>query len=815
MRRADGPASSGLSSPGGEQMKQQSAAFGRCVAMALAAVALHAAPALAKGLLPVRVDTVHGRILLTLPPPNQHGIYGRYLYATSLQTGLGSAAITLDRGLDGRTQLLEFRRIGTHVAIAFENTRFRAGGGSPAVRAGVRESFPSDVVWMRRPVTFKPGGSVVIDIASFLTQDVMHLASQLDAGGGAPFKLDAALSSPLLRSVQDFPDNVAFATLETFASAAPGAAVRGVAPDAHKVSFVVRSSLIKLPPPGYTPHPYDIRAGGEPIGVYDYTTPLGERVFHEYATRLRLQKIHPNRARSRVRKPIVYYIDRAAPPQIRAALLRGVRYWAKAFNAAGFIDAFQVKLLPRGVSPNDVRYNVVFWDDRLTRSWSYGQRIVDPRTGEIIRGVAVLGSLRTRQDIRIFHALVGTTYDNTGGPDDPVRVTLMRLSQLAAHEVGHTLGFSHNFAASTQHRASVMDYPGPRILLKDGRIDLSRAYATGLGSWDMFTVKWLYSTPPPGVSLAHYDSGLADAMVASGTRYITDIDARSPGSPTPWASLWDDGPEPVAALRHMMAVRRVALEDFGTRVLLPNEPLADLRREFVLVWLLQRYEAVAAAKLVGGVDYNYAINGHPHPLARPVGAQEQNSAIDALLATLSTRALTVPPRLLMELSYGIHGANNPQFNQEVLANAGGAVFDPLVAADVAAQVTLNALLAPSRLTRVYEQHIADPRLPGLEDLLGRLLAATVGAEHNAVGRRIAYRTLMTLARTERDRRTSPDVAALINDRLRRIATRFAAARGDTPNAAWQRGLAQVLTHPALLRAQLKYATPRIPPGMPF
>ncbi len=797
------------------QMRLQVAAFSRVVGIVLVVAALSMAPASAQGLLPVHVDTVQGRILLTLPPPDPQGIYGRYLYATSLQTGLGSAAITLDRGLDGRTELLDFRRVGTEVAIAFENPRFRAVGGTASEQRGVRESFPIDVVWMSRPVSTKPDGSVVIDIAPFLTQDVMHLARQLDSGGGAPFKLVPALSAPLLRSVQDFPDNIVFAALETFESSDPGAAVRSVAPDPHKVSFVVHSSLIRLPPPGYTPHPYDIRAGGEPIEVYDYTTPLGQRVFHEYATRFRLQKIHPGRARSRVRKPIVYYIDRAAPPQIRAALLRGVRYWAKAFAAAGYIDAFQVKVLPRGVSPNDVRYNVVFWDDRLTRSWSYGQRIVDPRTGEIIRGVAVLGSLRARQDMRIFHALVGTKYDNTGGPDDPVRATLLRLSQLAAHEVGHTLGFSHNFAGSTQHRSSVMDYPGPRILLKDGRIDLSHAYATGLGSWDMFTVKWLYGAPPPGESLRHYDSALADAMVASGARYITDTDARSPGSPTPWASLWDDGPDPVAALKHMMAVRRVALDDFGPRVLLPNEPLADLRREFVLVWLLQRYEAVAAAKLVGGVDYSYAINGHAHPPARPVDAREQNAAIDALLETLSTRELTVPHRLLMELSYGIHGADNPQFNQEVLANAGGAVFDPLVAADVAAQVTLNALLAPSRLTRVYEQHLADPHLPGLDDLLGRLLAATVGAEHDAVGRRIAYRTLMTLARTARDRRTSPDVAALINDRLRRIAVRFAAAGGDTVNAAWERSMAQLLTHPAMLRTELKYRTPRIPPGMPF
>ncbi len=781
----------------------------------LLAAAAHAQPGRQGALLPVHVDEARGRILLTLPPPARDGVYGRYLYATSLQTGLGSPEITLDRGLLGRTQLLAFRRFGTRVAVVFENPRFRATGGTPAERRGVAHSFAFDVAWMTTPISRLADGAVVIDIAPFLTRDAMHLAAQLDKGGGRRFALVPALSAPELRHIEVFPDNIDFASVETFASPSPGKEIREIAPDRDEVSFVVHHSLIRLPPPGYRPRAYDIRAGGEPIGVYDYDAPLSGHVFRELVTRFRLQKIHPGAAPSRVKKPIVYYVDSAAPEPIRAALLRGVRYWTKAFDAAGFIDAFQVRVLPKGANPLDVRYNVVLWDDRLTRGWSYGQRVVDPRTGEIVRGVVVLGSLRARQDMHIFQALVGTKEDNTGGPNDPVRVTLSRLSQLAAHEVGHTLGFSHNFAASTQGRASVMDYPGPRILLENGKIDLAHAYAGGLGSWDMFTVSWLYGEPPPGVNPARYASAKADAMVASGARYITDIDSRSPGSPTPWASMWDDGPDPVAALTHMMKVRRVALADFGPEALTPDEPLADLRRDFVPIWLLQRYEVVAAAKTVGGVDYDYAIKDHAHATAAPVPAAEQNAAIAALLETLSEPELTVPKPLLYELCYGIHGVDNPQFDREVLANAGGAVFDPLVAADVGAQVTLNALLNPSRLTRVYEQHVADPSLPGLEDLLDRLLAATAGAEHDAVTRRIAYRTLMTLERTALDPRTSPDVAALVSDRVLGVADEFAAASGNGADAAWKRSVAHVLTDKPLFESQLAHMTPVIPPGMPF
>ncbi|MDE2306084.1 MAG: zinc-dependent metalloprotease [Gammaproteobacteria bacterium] len=774
------------------------------------------APALAEqALLPVHVDLAGGRILLTLPPPDGDGVYGRFLYAASMQTGLGSAAVTLDRGLIGGTQLVDFRRVGTKVAVAFENPRFRAQGGTAAERRGVSESFPTDVVWMSTPVSTTPAGGVVIDLAPFLAQDSMHVAEQLGTAGGAPFKLVPALSTAMLRAVQAFPDNIEFAALQTFQSSNAAKAVREVSPDPDEVSFVIHSTLIRLPPPGYTPLPYDIRAGGEPIQIYDYTAPLGRRVEREFATRFRLQKIHPDRARSRVRKPIVVYVDNAAPPQIQQALIRGVKLWTKAFEDAGFIDAFQVKVLPEGVSPYDVRYNVVFWDDRLTRSWSYGERIVDPRTGEIVRGVAVLGSLRTRQDIHIFHALVGTKNDDTGGPNDPVRVTLARLTQLAAHEVGHTLGFSHNFAASTQDRASVMDYPGPRIRLTHGRIDLSQAYSPSLGRWDLFAVNWLYGEPPPGESPERDASAKADAMMASGARYITDIDSRAEDSPTPWATLWDDGPDPVAGLEQIMRVRNVALNRFDDGVLRPNEPLADLRREFVLVWLLHRYEVVAAAKLIGGVDYDYAINGHAHPPAKPVDAQRQMAALSALLRTLDTSVLTVPRRLLADLSYGIHGADNRQYDQEVLEGAGAAVFDPLVAADVGAQVTLNALLAPTRLTRVYEQHLSDPSLPSLPDLLDRLLATTLNGEHDAVGRRVAYRTLMSLERATYAPGTSPDVAALIEDRLRRVAVRLGATRGDDADAAWRRSMAHLIGDPKLLKRQIAQMTPAIPPGMPF
>ena len=314
--------------------------------------------------------------------------------------------------------------------------------------------------------------------------------------------------------------------------------------------------------------------------------------------------------------------NRSSPPTpepIRSALLEGIGWWTDAYDAAGFIDAFRVEMLPEGADPLDVRYNMVNWVDRATRGWAYGQQIVDPRTGEIVKGMVVLGSLRARQDIQIFQALVGAAELNSGGPNDPVKVALDRLAQLGAHEVGHTLGFAHNFAASTQDRASVMDYPPPRIGLAEGKPDLSDAYAKGIGVWDVATVRWLYA-----------DAGEREtAEAAARYRFVQDDNARAADTAQVWGGLWDDGADPTAELNRLMAVRAAALSRFGLDALSPAEPVANLRRRFVPLWLLHRYQLVAAAKAIGGVEFAYSVKGDGREAASPVAAAQQRAALDA------------------------------------------------------------------------------------------------------------------------------------------------------------------------------------------
>lgn len=774
------------------------------------------------GLLPVYVDKARGRVLITLPAPDKDGISGRFLYLTALRTGLGSAPVGLDRAKVGETQILVFRRVGPKVFAEYENPRFRAVDAPEPEQEAARGSFAYSTVWAGDVAAVTPDGGVLVDISKFLTRDVMDAADMFKDAGEKGYRLASDLSFADAGATKVFPENLEFEARLTFASDTPGAEVANIAPDPKLVTLVVRHSFVKLPEPGYVPRRFDPRVGGFSTMVVDYGAPLGQDVVYRLADRFRLEKIDPTAARSRVKKPIVFYVDRAAPEPIRNALVEGAGWWAKAFDAAGFVDAFKVEVMPEGADPLDVRYNVINWIDRATRGWSYGQAIIDPRTGEIIKGSVLLGSLRVRQDMLIFEGLVGAAKDGTGGPNDPVQVSLARIRQLAAHEVGHALGFTHNFAGSTQDRASVMDYPPPRIKLTDGRIDLSDAYGIGVGAWDMFTIDWLYGDVPDGAAGQAALDAKARKMRESGMRYVSDADSRPRGAAQPWGNLWDDGSDPVAELDRLMQVRRAALAQFGLGALRPDEAVADLRRKYVPIYLLHRYQIDATAKLVGGVDYAYAVADDAVPGAAPVAAGTQRAALKALLATLSPAELDTPERLLPLLSQAQSGEPDRQYQIEVMATQGGPVFDPLLAADIAAGLTIDALLAPDRLDRLADQHRRDAKMPGADEIVSALIATSfprspAPGRLGAIVRRVQDRLVLALAETARSAKVSPDVAAVIEAHLKALAGTLKAGSGDEAERAHRAWLVTlIIDRKAMDRAlAAPHAKPDVPPGMPI
>lgn len=362
-----------------------------------------------------------------------------------------------------------------------------------------------------------------------------------------------------------------------------------------------------------------------------------------------------------------------------------------------------------------------------------------------------------------------------------------------------------------------MDYPAPRVGLVEGAPDLSDAYGVGLGRWDMFAVLWLY-----GARDEQQAAVMAERGVREGLRFVADQDARPLGTGQPWGGLWDDAADPLSELRRVAEVRRAAVDRFGLSALAPSEPVANLRRKFVPIWLLHRYQVESAVKLLGGVDYAYSVRGDGREAAQPVAEGVQRQALDALLDTLRPEALRVPPALLPYLSAGWSGNPDRQFDIEVFRTAGSAVFDPLAATDAAAGVTINALLAPERLNRLAIQNQVDTSQFGAHETVDRLIASTFEREPEdpalaAVSRRIATTTALSLARVQRDPLLHQPLALALDARLRRLAGALTDRRGDEAERDWANGLARLLLdREALDKAVAEpRRLPAIPPGMPI
>ena len=738
-----------------------------------------------------------------------------FLYVNALSEGIGSNDIGLDRGQLGNTRLVKFIKAGNKLLLIQPNQYYRAITNNIEEKKSVEQAFAKSILRGFRIKEFK-NGKYLVDATSFFIRDAHGVMGRLSAKKQGKYTLDRSRSAINLERTRAFPENVEFDVMITFKGVPKGYDISSVVPTSTSVTVNQHHSFIELPDNNYTPRKFDPRSGANAMSYLDYATPVNEPIKKRFIYRHRLEKKNPNAIKSEAVEPIIYYLDRGTPEPVRSALLDGARWWNQAFESIGFTNAFQVKMLPKDADLLDIRYNVIQWVHRSTRGWSYGASVSDPRTGEIIKGHVSLGSLRIRQDFLIGQALQAPYTNNDTDDQFALEMALARIRQLSAHEVGHTIGLAHNFAASTKGRSSVMDYPHPTLSIKDGKVDFTDAYDTKIGDWDKVSIAYSY-----GEYLEDEDASLSkllDEAFKKGARFISDQDARPLGSAHAYAHLWDNGSDVSEELENLLSIRRNSIANFSKDNIKSNQPYSVLEDVFVPLYFLHRYQTEGVIKVIGGLDYTYAIKDDGNTIVKRIPGKLERKALVSVIKTLSVEELAIPKKILdlfppRAFNYGR--------TRESFKSKTGVAFDPFGAVETASAMTLGLLLHPERVTRLVQHKSLDSSQLGLVEVLDDLIANSFqksykDSYYQELQNIVNYQVLNHLFYLSSNKDMYWQVNAIVNDKIDKINTLLNNSKTPGIQKIYHKDMIKMISNFKKNPTKFKKPiTPKIPDGSPI
>lgn len=752
-----------------------------------------------------------GKLFLHVPASR---LDQEFLYIHSLTSGLGNNDIGLDRGQLGEERLVYFTKAGKQILLIQPNSKFRADTENVLEKKSVEQAFAKSVLFGFSIEETLGDKGWLIDLTPFMLRDAHGVIKTLKSKNQGQYSLDKTRSAVWMERTKAFPKNIEFEALLTFSGEAKGTWVKEVGPDPDLLTVIQHHSFVELPEPGFEMRPYDVRTSSQLFSYYDYASPVSEPLVQRFIRRHRLEKKDPSAKISEPVEPIVYYLDNGTPEPVRSALLEGTKWWNQAFEAIGYKNAFRVEMLPEDADPLDVRYNVIQWVHRSTRGWSYGASVSDPRTGEIIKGHVSLGSLRIRQDYLIASALAEAPFKESDTVTQPMlNIALARIRQLAAHEVGHTLGFSHNFAASTNVDASVMDYPHPNYALEGDLIVMDQTYDEGIGEWDKISVAYAYQDYPEGIDEWKELDQLLTKATQEGYRYITDADARAQGGSHPFAHLWDNGQSAVAQLQDVLKLRSHAIQRFSTSNIRSQQTLAELEDALVPLYFYHRYQSEAAVKLLGGVQYSYANRGMASNHPAPIPSKTQEEALDVLLQTLTPETLAFPESLV-----SLFPPRPPGYarGRESFAGKTAWSFDQLSAATSAAAPVLQLILHPQRANRLVQQKEVFGVGPGLDEVLSnmskKLFTSYRASYDNTIAQQVQWLYVDHLFQLYQHKNIFPQVQAFCHSHLETLAKSLSEKKNSAFDQMLKVRITRFLEDPEDIEIT---PAPSIPDGAPI